>query len=98
MKRFVTSLLLLIMAAFVLAPAAQATKNYNSSLSDILSEICGGPECKGDIVNGQLILIGKNGKKHAAPDGTYTDDNGKTIQVIDGKALQKTDQSNRRNH
>ena len=91
MKKFAPSLLLLVTAAFVLAPLAHAKAKYISSLSIILSEICNDSECEGDIVNGQLILIGKDGRKHVAPDGAYTDESGNTIRVIDGKVLHKTD-------
>ena len=96
MKRISTLLLLLIAAAFVLAPAAFAKGNYKSELSEILLEICGSSECKGDIVNGKLILIGKDGKKHAAPDGEYTDDADSSIRVINGKVLKKAEQPMRR--
>ena len=97
MKKFITMVSLLIATAFVFSPAAHATKNYKSSLSVIHSEICGRAECKGDIVNGQLILIGKDGRKHVAPDGTWTGDDGSVIQVINGKVLKKADQPMRRN-
>ena len=98
MKKFTTALLFLITGTFMAAPAASAKGNYKSELSIILSEICGSSECKGDVVNGQLILFGKDGLKHVAPDGTYTDEGGKSIRVIDGRILQKSAQPMRRDH
>lgn len=96
MKKLITMLSLLIITVFAFTSTAQATKNYNSELSDILLEICDSSECRGDIINGKLILIGKDSRKHVAPDGTYTDDNGKTIRVIDGKVIKKADRPMKR--
>jgi len=44
-------------------------------------------EAKGQVVHGQLYLVGANGRRSLAPDGDYRTREGTTLKVRNGKIL-----------